>query len=61
MSCWNKDDINKGVVNGAEVDLKIREDFKEDDLVAFLASYAEENHNLGGNILTGKAIAKRKF
>lgn len=55
---WNKDDINKGIINGSEIDVKIKEDFNETDLVTFLTKYAEGNHELGGNILTGN---KRNF
>ena len=52
---WNKPEINKGIVNGAEIDMTIGEDFKKDDLVALLSKYAEEQEEMGGNILTGKS------
>ena len=41
-----------GFANGAEIDLKIMEDFKESDLVEFLRNYADLK-GIGGNILTG--------
>ena len=44
--------INVGFPNGAEVDLKIDETFKEDDLVKFLRNYADHKEGIGGNILT---------
>ena len=44
--------INVGFANGAEIDLKIDENFKEDDLVKFLQNYAEQKEGIGGNILT---------
>lgn len=53
LKSWDMDSINFGFPNGAEVDLKIAENFEEDDLVAFLKSYADSK-NLGGNILTSK-------
>lgn len=46
--------INVGFANGAEIDLKIDENFKEDDLVKFLQNYAEHQEGIGGNILTCK-------
>jgi len=46
------DSINVGFANGAEVDLRIDENFKEDDLVKFLQNYAEQKKGIGGNILT---------
>ena len=44
--------INIGFANGAEIGLKIMEDFKESDLVEFLRNYADLK-GIGGNILTG--------
>jgi len=44
--------INVGFADGAEIDLKIDENFKEDDLVKFLQNYAEQKEGIGGNILT---------
>jgi len=52
---WDLPSINVGLANGAEVDLKIEEDFKEEDLVTFLKSYAE-GKQIGGNILTSELI-----
>lgn len=43
--------INVGFANGAEVGLKIAENFKESDVVALLKNYADGN-GIGGNILT---------
>lgn len=45
--------INVGFANGAEVGLKIEENFKESDMVIFLKNYADQN-GVGGNILTSK-------
>lgn len=45
--------INVGFANGAEVGLKIDENFKESDMVTFLKNYADQN-GVGGNILTSK-------
>ena len=55
MKSWDNACINVGLSNGAEVDLKIEEDFKEEDLVAFLKRYAE-GKEIGGNVLTSKFI-----
>lgn len=46
--------INVGFANGAEIDLKIDENFKEGDLVKFLQNFAEHQEGIGGNILTCK-------
>lgn len=46
--------INVGFANGAEIDLKIDENFKEGDLVKFLHNFAEHQEGIGGNILTCK-------
>ena len=46
--------INVGFANGAEIDLKIEENFKEDDLVKFLQNFAEHQEGIGGNLLTCK-------
>lgn len=54
MSSWNIDEINIGINNGAEVDLNIREDFPLDELKEFLKKYANQEGEIGGNILTGK-------
>ena len=51
LKTWNIPSINVGFANGAEVDLKIEENFKESDLVAFLRNYADLN-GVGANILT---------
>ena len=48
------DSINVGFADGAEIDLKIDENFNEDDLVKFLQNYAELQEGIGGNILTCK-------
>ena len=48
--------INVGFANGAEIDLKIDENFKETDLVTFLKNYADGN-GIGGNILTSKLLS----
>ena len=53
LKSWDSLFINVGLANGAEVDLKIEEDFKEEDLVTFLKGYAE-GKEIGGNILTSK-------
>ena len=45
--------INVGFANGAEIGLKIDENFKESDMVTFLKNYADQN-GVGGNILTSK-------
>jgi len=55
LKSWDLPSINVGLANGAEVDLKIEEDFKEEDLVTFLKSYAE-GKEIGGNILTSELI-----
>lgn len=54
LKSWNMNSINVGFANGAEIDLKIDENFKEDDLVKFLQNYAEHQEGIGGNILTCK-------
>ena len=46
--------INVGFANGAEIDLKIEENFKEDDLVKFLQNFAAHQKGIGGNLLTCK-------
>ena len=51
MKCWDMPSINIGFANGAEVGLKIAENFKESDMVDFLKNYADGN-GIGGNILT---------
>lgn len=51
LKSWNIHPINVGFANGAEIDLKILESFKESDLVEFLRNYANLN-GVGGNILT---------
>ena len=52
LKSWDMHSINVGFANGAEIDLKIMEDFKESDLVEFLRNYADLK-GIGGNILTG--------
>ena len=52
LKSWDMHCINVGFANGAEIDLKIMEDFKESDLVDFLRNYADLK-GIGGNILTG--------
>ena len=47
--------INLGFANGAEIDLKIDENFKESDMVTFLKNYADHN-GIGGNILSSKLL-----
>ena len=54
LKSWNMNSINVGFANGAEIDLKIDENFKEDDLVKFLQNFAERKEGIGGNILTCK-------
>lgn len=62
MSCWDNDAINIGMGLGSEIDMNIREDFPEKDLVQFLDDYAklvsreynEKSKTIGGNILTCK-------
>jgi hypothetical protein len=56
MKSWNIRDLNVGVANGAEIDLTIAEDFSKNDLVTFLRKFADEDGELGGNIVTGKFI-----
>ena len=51
MKCWDMPSINTGFANGAEVGVKIAENFKESDMVDFLKNYANGN-GIGGNILT---------
>lgn len=51
LKSWNIHPINVGFANGAEIDLKILESFKESDLIEFLRNYANLN-GVGGNILT---------
>ncbi|KAK2570558.1 putative dehydratase PflD [Acropora cervicornis] len=51
MKCWDMRSINVGFANGAEVGLKIAENFKESDMVTLLKNYADGNV-IGGNILT---------
>lgn len=51
LKSWDMHSINVGFANGAEIDLKIMEDFKESELVEFLRSYADLK-GVGGNILT---------
>ena len=53
LKSWDMHSINVGFANGAEIDLKIMEDFKESELVEFLRSYADLK-GVGGNILTGE-------
>lgn len=55
LKSWDCDSINLGLSNGAEVDLKIEENFKEQDLVQFLKNYAEQKQ-IGGNILTSRLL-----
>lgn len=50
---WDMRSINVGFANGAELGLKIDENFKESDMVTFLKNYADQN-GIGGNILTSK-------
>ena len=50
---WDMRSINVGFSNGAELGLKIDENFKESDMVTFLKNYADHN-GVGGNILTSK-------
>ncbi len=56
MKSWNIRDLNVGVANGAEIDLCISEDFNKSDLVTFLRKFADEDGEVGGNIVTGKFI-----
>lgn len=51
LQSWDMRSINVGFANGAEVGLKIAENFKESDVVALLKNYADGN-GIGGNILT---------
>lgn len=53
MKCWDMRSINVGFANGAEVGLKIAENFKESDMVTLLKNYADGNV-IGGNILTSE-------
>lgn len=53
MKCWEVPSINFGFANGAEVGLKIAENFKETDMVTLLKNYADGNL-IGGNILTSE-------
>lgn len=50
---WDMRSINVGFANGAELGLKIDENFKESDMVTFLKNYVDQN-GIGGNILTSK-------
>lgn len=50
---WDMRSINVGFANGAELGLKIDENFKESDMVTFFKNYADQN-GIGGNILTSK-------
>ena len=50
---WDMRSINVGFANGAEIGLKIDENFKESDMVTLLKNYADQN-GVGGNILTSK-------
>lgn len=50
---WDIPSINVGFANGAEIGLKIDENFKENDMVTFLKNYADHN-SVGGNILTSE-------
>ena len=59
LKSWDNTFIKSGLANGAEVDLKIEEDFKEEDLVTFLKRYAE-GKEIGGNILTSKRLIKKR-
>lgn len=52
---WDMRSINVGFANGAELGLKIDENFKESDMVTFLKNYADQN-GIGGNILTSKLL-----
>lgn len=51
LGAWNIDAIKTGFSNGAEIDLNIREDFPEQELVDFLREYAD-GESIGGNIIT---------
>lgn len=53
MKSWDMRSINVGFANGAEVGLKIAENFKETDMVTLLKNYADGNV-MGGNILTSE-------
>lgn len=53
MKCWDIRSINFGFANGAEVGLKIAENFKENNMVTLLKNYADGNL-IGGNILTSE-------
>ena len=60
MKNWNIRDLNVGVANGAEIDLVIPEDFSKNDLVTFLMKFADEEEEIGGNIITGEFFCKCK-
>ena len=53
LKCWDDASVhvNLGFSNGAEVDLNIDGDFKEEDLVKFLRSYSEQKE-IGRSVLT---------
>ena len=53
LKTWDIPSINVGFANGAEIGLKIDENFKENDMVTFLKNYADHN-SVGGNILTSE-------
>ena len=55
LKSWDMRSINVGFANGAEIDLKIDENFKESDMVTFLKNYADQN-GIGGNILSSKLL-----
>lgn len=50
MKSWNQDSINLGFSNAAPVDLNIRENFPQADLVEFIRQYAQGN--VGSNLIT---------
>ena len=53
LKIWDMRSINVDFANGAELGLKVDENFKESDMVAFLKNYADQN-GVGGNILSSK-------
>lgn len=50
MESWNQEAINVGLSNAAPVDLNIREDFPQEDLVEFIRQYAAGT--VGSNLIT---------
>lgn len=50
MKSWNLEAINIGFSNAAPVDLNIREDFPQEDLVEFIRQYAAGH--VGSNLIT---------